>query len=343
MQRLHELGLVLGLKDFYVFQNCQLEADERVLMVIGSEQRRLPVEEISALHLLSGYAITSGVFELAARHEFPMHMYSYSGRYVGSFLPPPVEPTSSILISQVESHIDKSRRLELGRALISHSEQAIDALLEPFHLKLGSRAAGSSTEELLLAEARVRKEYYELLDTILPPFWSIVVRERNPPKRPADALLGFANGILYAKMVGFIYRAGLDPRIGYLHGDARARNPLALDLADLAKPFLSESILLEIASAGLERSLVTDVEKGVYLNEAGRKTVIRLMEDTLQRYVRPLNESREDTVQYWLSSIPRKLHRALVVGDTPKFPVVGCTLSSHTMQVLKSGITFVPS
>jgi CRISPR-associated protein Cas1 len=343
MQGLLESRLVLGMKDFYVFQNCQLEADERVLKVIGSDQRRLPVEEVSGLHLLSGYTVTSGVFELAAKHEFPIHMYGYSGRYVGSFLPPPVEPTSSILVSQVESHLNKPRRVELGRALISHSEQAINAILEPFNIKLSSRATGDSPQELLLSEARVRKEYYELLDTVLPPFWSILTRERNPPKRPADALLGFANGILYAKTVGFIYRAGLDPRIGYLHGDVRARNPLALDLADLVKPVLSESVLLEIASTGSERSLITDVGDGVYLNEAGRKTVIRFMEDTLQRYVRPSNESREDTVQYWFSAIPRKLHRSLVVGDTPRFPVVGCTLSSHTMQILKNGRTFVPS
>lgn len=330
------------MKDYYIFQNCQLEADEHVLRILGSEQRRLPVEQLSALHLLSGYSITSGVFELAAKHEFPIHMYSYYGSYLGSFLPPPLEPTSSILVSQVQSHLDTGKRIELGRAIISHSEQAMQLLLSRFDLRMESHAMGETPRDLLLSEARVRKEYYSLLDTILPPFWSIVTRERNPPRRPADALLGFANGILYAKTVGAIYRAGLDPRIGYLHGDVRTRNPLALDLADMMKPVLSESLLLEIASTGSQRSLISEVGEGVYLNEAGRKTVIRFMEDTLKRSVRPMNEPREDTVAYWLCSIPRKLHRALVTGETPHFPVVGCTLSSHTMQVLRTGRTYVP-
>lgn len=330
------------MKDYYVFQNCQLDADEKVLRIMGSEMRRLPVEEIAGLHLLSGYSLTSGVLELASRHEFPIHAYSFSGRYLGTFLPPPIEPTSSILIAQVISHIDVSVRLRIGRAILRQMENAMNDLLKNFDLELASRAEGNSIEELLLSEARVRKEYYALLDTILPPFWSIVSRGRNPPRRPADALLGFANGILYAKMCGYIHRSGLDPRIGYLHGERRARNPLSLDLAELLKPVLSESILLDIAASGVQKSLVTEVGEGVYLNEAGRKTVIRFIEDTLQRSVNPVGESREDRVEFWALSIPRKLHRALVTETTPEFPVIGCTLSSHTMQTLSNGRTYVP-
>lgn len=331
------------MKDYYVFQNCQLDADEHVLRVTGAEQRRLPVEEIAGLHLLTGYTMTSGVVELAAKHNFPIHAYSYNGAYRGTFFPPPVEPTASLLISQVRSHLDEERRMEIGRAILGAAEEAMGALLEPFGLTLQHAASGTTTEELLLSEARTRKEYYALLDTVLPPFWSIVTRERKPPRRPADAVLGFANGILYAKMGGFIHRAGLDPRIGYLHGDARARNPLALDLAELLKPVLSEGVLLDVAASGNERSLVTQVEEGVYLNEAGRKTVIRFIEDTLQRSVRPVGGEREDKVLSWASSIPRKLHRALVTGESPAFPVIPCTLSSSTMRILKSGRVSVPS
>ena len=55
------------MKDYYIFQNSQLDADEKILRVVsGSEQRRLPVEEIAGLHLLTGYSLTSGVLELAA-------------------------------------------------------------------------------------------------------------------------------------------------------------------------------------------------------------------------------------------------------------------------------------
>jgi len=331
------------MKDYYILQQVELDGDQNVLRVTGNEQRRLPVEEIEALHLMAGYTLTSGVVDLAAEHNFPIHVYNYYGVYRGSFFPPPLEATSSILISQVKARLDASRRLDIARSILEHATRAMSALLAPFDLRLPTEHPdGETPEDLMLSEARIRKEYYALIDTVLPSFWSIVARGRSPPRRPADAVLGFANGILYAKMGGWIHRAGLDPRIGYVHGEARAKNPLALDLAEVLKPALSEAVLLEVAATGSERSLVTEVGEGVYLNEAGRKTVIRFIEDVLQRSVRPVGGDREDKVSSWAAAVPRKLHRALVTGELPKFPVLPCTLSSSTMRILSSERTYVP-
>lgn len=331
------------MKDYYIFQNCALDADEHVLRISGEAKRRLPVEEIAGLHLLAGYTMTSGVVDLAAKHNIPIHAYNYYGVYHGTFFPPPVEPTGSILIGQVQSRLDEDRRIEMARCILVASNHSANALLKPFGVELRKELEGENIETLMLSEARVRKEYYALLDTVLPPFWSIVKRERQPPRRPADALLGFANGILYAKMGGWIHRAGLDPRISYIHGESRARNPLSLDLADVMKAPLSESVLLDIAASGAEKSLVTEVGDGVYLNEKGRKTVIRFIEDTLKRSVRPPNREREDKVEMWGKSVPRKLHRCLVTEKKPDFTVIPCTLSSSTIQTLMSGRTSVPT
>ena len=330
------------MKDYYIFQNCKLDADEHVLHIEGDKSRRLPVEEIAGLHLLSGYTITSGVIELAAKHNIPIHAYNYYGVYHGTFFPPPVEPTGSILISQVRSRLDEARRMELARCILETSNRSANALLKPFELALPDAMDGDTVETIMLSEARIRKEYYALLDTILPPFWSIVKRERQPPRRPADAVLGFANGILYAKMAGWIHRAGLDPRISYIHGESRARNPLALDLAEVMKAPLSEAILLEVAATGSERSLITEVGEGVYLNEKGRKTIIQFIEEALKRSVRPAGKDREDTVEIWGNSVPRKLHRCLVEENKPDFPVMPCMLSSSTMRTLMNGRSSVP-
>lgn len=331
------------MKDYYIFQNCKLDADEHVLRVSGDKKRRLPVEEIAGLHLLAGYTMTSGVIELAGKHHFTIHAYNYYGIYRGTFFPPPVEPTGAILIGQVRSRLDEGRRVNIAHTILNTANRSANSLLQHFDLELPGEIAGDSVEELLLSEARARKQYYALLDTVLPPFWSIVKRGRRPPRRPADAVLGFANGLLYAKMGGWIHRAGLDPRISYIHGESRARNPLALDLAEVMKAALSESVLLEIAASGQERSLITDVGEGVYLNEKGRKAVIMSIEKALQRSVRPENKNKEDHVEMWGKSVPRKLHRCLVTGTDPDIPVIPCTLSSHTMQTLSSERTYVPS
>lgn len=330
------------MKDYYVFQECKLDADEKVLRVVGKDTRRLPVEEIAGLHLLSGFTLTSGVLDLASKHNIPIHFYSYYGTYRGTFFPPPIEPTGSIIISQVKSITDERSKVAIAKSILKTANEAALNLLEPFGLSYKMDFENNTVEDLLLEEARFRKEYYALLDTVLPPFWSIVKRERRPPRRPADAVLGFANGILYAKTAGWIHRAGLDPRISYLHGQKRASNPLALDLAEIMKPPVSEAVLLEIAATGAEKSIITEVGRGVYLNEKGRKTVIKFIEQILNKSVGCANCGRQDIVEMWGMAVPRKLHKALVTEKDPEFPVVKCTLSSSTIQTLKRERTYVP-
>ncbi len=330
------------MKDYYVLQQCELEADEKILRVNGEKMRRLPVEDIKGIHLLAGYTLTSGVINLAAEHNFSIHVYNYYGIYKGSFFPPPVQPTGSLLIAQLESFQDEHRKLEIARAILEAGNAAANTLLDPFNLRIEGQVHGDGLEGLRLEEARIRKGYYAELDTVLPAFWSIVKRGRQPPKRAADAILGFCNGLLYAKMAGWIHRAGLNPRISYIHGQARAKNPLALDLAEVLKAPLAEGILLEVAGSGKESSLVTEVNEGVYLNEKGRKFVIRQLEQVLDRSVRPEGAEREDTVEMWARSVPRKLHRALVSGKRPSFPVVPGALSGKAMQELQAGRTEVP-
>jgi CRISPR-associated protein Cas1 len=329
------------MKDYYLLQQCNLEADEQVLRVDGDKMRRIPVEDIKGIHLMSGYTLTSGVVDLAAEHDFPIHAYNYYGIYKGTFFPPPVQPTGSMLISQLESFQDTSRRFELARAILETGNAAANALLEPFDLEIDEAVDGGDVEELRLAEARVRKEYYAKLDTVLSPFWSIVERGRRPPKRPADAILSFCNGLLYAKTAGWIHRAGLNPRISYVHGQARAKNPLALDLAEVLKAPLSEAILLEVSGSTKESSLVTEVNEGVYLNEKGRKFVIKKLEEKLEASVLPTNRDREDETENWAQSVPRELHRALVTDDLPDFPIVRGQLSGSALQELQSGRTEV--
>jgi CRISPR-associated protein Cas1 len=287
--------------------------------------------------------MTSGVVELAARHAFPIHFYGFHGNYRGTFLPSPVATTATPLIEQVRESGDAAARLARAKEILAGAHAGMTTLLAKFDLTPPSLSDASSLGDLRLAEARVRKEYYALLDTVLPEYWSIVRRERQPPRRPADAVLSFVNGLLYAKMAGWIHRAGLDPRIGYLHGDERASNPLALDLAEVLKPPVAEAALLTLAASGHERSLLTDVGEGVYLNEKGRKETIRVMEDILATNVDVDAFDRMLDVRRIGELIPIKLHRGVVTSEAVTYPVPACTLSSSTTRILNEGRTSVGS
>lgn len=74
------------MNDYYTFQNIKVQADEKTVMIRPAEGnlRRLPVEQVSGLHRLAGYAITDGLVNLANRarlakcgslREFLAHAY----------------------------------------------------------------------------------------------------------------------------------------------------------------------------------------------------------------------------------------------------------------------------
>lgn len=88
------------MKDYYIFHNCNLDADEHILRISGDKKRRLPVEEIAGLHLLAGYTMTSGVIELAGKHNFaitPTTTMGYAGgnpypaSFTGAVFPAPTQ------------------------------------------------------------------------------------------------------------------------------------------------------------------------------------------------------------------------------------------------------------
>lgn len=327
---MHQQVLVLGMKDYYAFQNVKIHADESTLTIrpAQGDLRRLPVEQVSGLHLLAGYSITDGLVQLSSQYRFPIHFYSHGGHYQGSINPRPAAPQAAILIAQLNSMKSPDRRMEIGSSIATEQRRLLEDLLSAAGVEpCLPTIIGGTVQDVMLSEARMRKEFYAHLDCALEAFWSILARNRRPPRTPADAVLGFANGIVYAKMAGWIYRTGLDPRLGYLHGETRAPNPLALDLAELVKPHLSEATLVAISRSGKERSLVTEVGEGIYLNESGRKEVIRRIEAKLQS---PLPSGASETAQTFevaFRQIPMRLHRAITTNGPIRWPPIPCTSS----------------
>lgn len=318
------------MKDYYTFQNVKAHADQETVTIRTADDglRRLPVEQISGLHLMAGYSVTDGLVELANNARFPIHFYSFGGHYQGSIDPRPAAPQAAMLVAQLVSIRDPQRRLEVSLAIAQAQRTALGELLVDVGVDEAlPPIAGTDVEAVRLSEARMRREFYACFDTALEPFWSILKRERRPPRRPADAVLGFANGICYAKMTGWIYRVGLDPRLGYLHGETRAPNPLALDLAELAKPHLSEAVLHRISETGRERSLVETVGDGTYLNAQGRKAVIQAIEERLRATVPRVDAIWATDLQTALQQVPLRLHKAIITRGPVEFPVIPCTSS----------------
>ncbi len=331
---MHEQGLVLRLKNYYVFQHGTLDVDDECLRFKGLEDRKIPKEQIDGLHLLAGFTLTSGLLEMAAASEFPIHVYGYYGSYRGSFVPKNAPESAERLLAQLRSHDNPQSRLQIGKNILQASLRSDNHLL----LSIGSPQLdaqvieGAPTVELLrLEEARLRKEYYALLDTKLQDYYMILSRTRRPPTNPANCLLGYWNGLTYAQTISSLYRAGIDPRIGYIHGDMRAPNPLALDLAELFKPYLSETLLVKVAKEAPKTAWFTEVGEGTYLNDHGKKEAAKLFDRQLSAQVKHAGLKRYMEFREAMIAEGYRLEKKLLGVSDYEPMVVECTLSSPTI------------
>ncbi|MDL0298323.1 CRISPR-associated endonuclease Cas1, partial [Clostridioides difficile] len=67
-----------------------------------------------------------------------------------------------------------------------------------------------------------------------------------PPKDPVNALMSFGNSIMYTNVLSEIYKTQLDPTISFLHEPSTKRFSLSLDIAEIFKPIIIDTIIFSL-------------------------------------------------------------------------------------------------
>jgi CRISPR-associated protein Cas1 len=101
-------------------------------------------------------------------------------------------------------------------------------------------------------------------------------RSRRPPRDRVNAMLSFLSVILAHDARSACETVGLDPQVGFLHGDRPGRASLALDLMEELRPVLVDRLVLslinrkQVAAAGFR---ITE-SGGVEMDDGTRKTLL---------------------------------------------------------------------
>jgi CRISPR-associated protein Cas1 len=141
-------------------------------------------------------------------------------------------------------------------------------------------------------------------------------RQYNPPNNEVNSLISFGNSLVYANCVSAIRATALDPAISYLHEPGERRYSLALDIADLFKPVLTDRVIFRLVN----RSQITAEEfetdlNGCLLTESGRETYSKAFEETLEKTVEHPRLDRKVSYQYLLRVEAYKLKKHLLTGE----------------------------
>ncbi len=288
-------------KSLYLETYCTLKVKDDSLLVVNKEgKRKLPVERIDAVYWIGGGSVSTSVFKLLKRVGLPLHFFNKHGYYVGSFLPNSERISGDLIIQQVKHYLDLDKRCYLAFKFVEGARANIVWVLRKHRIKgeLPGISFCQSIAGLMQQEGQVRRVFYELIDENIKEEFRIIKRERRPPSNRANALLSFLNSMVYAKVLTEIFYTHLHPAISFLHEPFERRHSLALDVAEVFKPILSEHLFLKMVNLKmLDPKEDFEDEQGVLLSFRGRDKVLRFFESELKRTVRMRKSNKHRTIQ----------------------------------------------
>ena len=180
--------------------------------------------------------------------------------------------------------------------------------------------------ELLGIEGTAARMYFGVFPSMITPDagkiaaeFSLLGRNRRPPRDPLNALLSFCYSMLAKDLVAITLGVGFDPYLGVYHRSRYGRPALALDLAEEFRPLIADSVVLNL----LNKGEITEADfirraGGVALTQSGRRTVLNAYERRLCTEVRhPIFGYRINYRR--VMDVQERMLAAVIVGELPEY------------------------
>ncbi|WP_028844140.1 type I-B CRISPR-associated endonuclease Cas1b [Thermodesulfovibrio thiophilus] len=282
------------MRNYYIFSNGRIRRKENTVYIENEqgEKRAIPIEDIDTIHVFGEVDLNTKLLNFLAQQNKIVHFYNYYGFYSGSFMPRDRNVSGELLVKQVEYYLDNEKRFYLAYSFVEGATFHILRNLreykntENFQEKIRTemiKALETNTiNELMGCEGRARDIYYEAFNVILKPEFFIDKRQKRPPTNPINALISFANSMIYSTVLSEIYHTQLNPTISYLHEPRQRRYSLSLDIAEIFKPLIADTIIFKLVNNNMLK--IEDFEEDVnycYLNNTGRKKFIKEFDQKL--------------------------------------------------------------
>lgn len=263
---------------YYLLRNGALSAEDGVFRFDSKERMaRIPVERVEALEIHGGCSLSSGALKLAGKCNIPIHIFGYRGHYMGTYWPKEKHFSGDLTIKQALFFNDVKKRKDMSYRLVQGTIDNMIRLLKRFggdDSEIIRPTPGASIENLMLMEARARREYYARIDQILPEEFMLMSREKRPPTNYGNCMVSFGNSLLYSAIVTEARKTSVNITIPFYHSPSAGRFSLALDIAEVFKPGIVDRFIFQLTRQGIIRPSTDHFVKegnGILLNSVGRK------------------------------------------------------------------------
>lgn len=318
--------------NYHIFSDGRVERhnDTVRLATEDDEKKYLPIENAEALFLHGQIDFNTRLISFLDDHGVALHVFGWNDYYAGSVMPERGQISGQTVVEQVRAYDNPEHRMDIATEFVAGSIHNMRAnvayydnrdydfagTLDTLDRRREEIASVDAIDEAMGIEAGARRAYYAMFDEILPDGFVFRGRKYNPPNNKVNSLISFGNSLVYASIVSAIRATALDPTISYLHEPGERRYSLALDIADLFKPLLTDRVLFRLVNRGQLGTDDFETElNSCLLTESGRKTYSKEFEKTLEQTIEHPNLNRKVSYQYLLRLEAYKLKKHLLTSE----------------------------
>lgn len=288
------------LNTLYVTSKGSYVAKQGEALVVrrkDAEDFRVPIHMISSVICLGQVSVSPPAMAHCAGNGVAVSFLSPHGRFLAMVVG---ETTGNVLLRKAQFRASESpesalslartfvqakihnSRILVRRALRDHGESEGTLRKTAGHLDRGmDRVESAENLDVLRGiEGEAARHYFGSFSVLVrnrARGFRSERRSRRPPMDRLNALLSFAYSLLASDVRSACEGVGLDPQVGFLHGDRSGRPSLALDLMEELRPVIAERVVLSLINRQQIKPADFEIELGgaVRMKDAPRKTFLR--------------------------------------------------------------------
>lgn len=302
------------MKNIYLFNNGRLQRKDSTIYFVNEngQKKVVPIEQVENLHVFGEMDFNTSFFNLLNQKDVSLHLYNYYGYYSGSYTPRKKKVSGFVDVKQSEHVLDINKRMYIAqqfvysaihhmlRNLRRHKESTKESINQINDMK-SMVSTANDIQTLMGIEGMARYSYYQGFNGMIKQDdFHFTRREKRPPSDPINALISFGNSLIYTASLSEIYKTQLNPTISFLHEPSHSRFSLSLDLAEIFKPLIIDSLIFNLINnrmIRLEHFEYID-ENICLLSENGRKIFIKEFENRMRTTIKHRKLNRKTSYRF---------------------------------------------
>lgn len=293
------------METLFISKDCKISRADNTLLITPKEGKKVRVP-IHGLHhmVVSGEAgLTTSLLALLGHQGVRITVLDWHGNVAGCYEPHNQIASGAVRIAQAHHASTPNLRLDLARRIVKGAATNIltnlrqrkyqkrphlDTYIQPIEKMMASLSQATSIESLMGMEGNIHNWYYDAWPAIDQQL-AFGKRTRRPPNNPINCLLSWYNSLVYTACRNEASKTHLDNCLSFLHSPQAARASLALDIAEIFKPAMTDVLIQETVLRGenTESWFDTSVPGVCLLTPTGRR-------HTLEKWTHRLDTRNQD-------------------------------------------------